>query len=280
MEQHGFIAISAHGVTADFLESVFRHSQNVLSANPETMGRYTRDDRQRGYCPNGTEQAVGATVADDKIFWMTRDPQMPENESDAPFGPNIWPEEMEYAAFQHWSLQLLQEQLRIGRAVLRGIEIGYNFQPGFLTDMTVGAESIQRPIYYPPIVGELPPGTMRSAPHEDINLLTVLFTERNAAGSDGKPDGLELFLDGTWKPVDVDQNSCVINIGEMIAAIEGLRHLKPTTHRVVMPTGEAAGRARMSIPLFMHARRSVELREGLYAGAWIDQRLAEITKRA
>ena len=49
-----------------------------------------------------------------------------------------------------------------------------------------------------------------------------------------------------------------------------------TTHRVVNPLGEAALRARMSLPLFLAAADDVVITDGRTAGELLAERIAEL----
>ena len=49
-----------------------------------------------------------------------------------------------------------------------------------------------------------------------------------------------------------------------------------TTHRVVNPTGAAAHRARMSLPLFLHPADDVVLAEGRTASSFLAERIREL----
>ena len=56
------------------------------------------------------------------------------------------------------------------------------------------SDTIVRVLYYPPVAPGTPPGAVRSAAHEDINLITLL--------SGATSEGLELLRhDGSWMPV-------------------------------------------------------------------------------
>ena len=88
--------------------------------------------------------------------------------------------------------------------------------------------------------------------------------------------GLELLgADGEWYEVPCDPGSIAVNCGEMLdRATEG--YLPATTHRVVNPTGEAAHRARMSMPLFLAAADDVIIIDGRTAEELLAERIAEL----
>ena len=136
-----------------------------------------------------------------------------------------------------------------------------------LSNMIKGSEvTLLRILHYPPISG--PVSATRAAPHEDINLITILPMS--------SADGLEV-LGGNeqWIPVPADFDHVVINIGDMLQeATAG--HFPSTTHRVVNPVGSDMSAARMSLPLFLHPRPDVVLSERYTAKSYLDERLREL----
>jgi isopenicillin N synthase-like dioxygenase len=147
--------------------------------------------------------------------------------------------------------------------------------------MATDSDTIVRVLYYPPVDAKVPAGAVRSAAHEDINLITLL--------SGATAEGLELLRrDGTWMPVHTGFDTIVVDSGDMLQNItNGL--YKSTTHRVVNPSDSSS--ERYSIPCFVHARSECDLtplpscvaRTGgqakypsLTAGEYLEQRLREI----
>ncbi|MBO0882338.1 MAG: isopenicillin N synthase family oxygenase [Mycobacterium sp.] len=146
--------------------------------------------------------------------------------------------------------------------------VGDNFSMPLSKMLDGSTGTLLRVLRYPPLVGEVPAGAVRAAAHEDINLLTVL------PASD--EPGLELLgADGQWHPVPCDTGSLVVNAGEMLDLASG-GYYRATTHRVVNPTGEAARRPRMALPLFLAPADDVVLAEGRTAHEFFQQRIKEL----
>ena len=121
---------------------------------------------------------------------------------------------------------------------------------------------------YPPLAGDEPEGAMRAAAHEDINLLTVLPASNEA--------GLQVRdIRGNWHDVPCDFGSLAINSGDMLHLASG-GYYPSTTHRVVNPSGDAARRSRLSLPLFLHPADDVVLAEGRTAFSFLQERIAEL----
>ena len=136
-----------------------------------------------------------------------------------------------------------------------------------LGDMIQGSEqSMLRVLHYPPVtVGQ---SKLRAAPHEDINLLTLL------PAADGP--GLELQLrSGEWISVPHSPGQLMVNIGDMLQEATG-DYLPSASHRVATPDTEQPATSRMSLPLFLHPRPDVVLSSRYTARQYLRQRLNEL----
>ena len=136
-----------------------------------------------------------------------------------------------------------------------------------LRDMIRDSEqSMLRVLHYPPVpVGRT---VLRAAPHEDINLLTLL------PAADGP--GLELRLrSGEWVSVPHSPGQLIVNIGDMLQEATG-GYLPSTSHRVATPDAEQPAVSRMSLPLFLHPRPDVVLSPRYTARQYLMQRLDEL----
>ena len=136
-----------------------------------------------------------------------------------------------------------------------------------LRDMIVDSQqTMLRVLHYPPIPKGQP--VFRAAPHEDINLLTLL------PAADGP--GLELqLLNGEWVSVTQQPGQLIVNIGDMLQEATG-GYLPSTTHRVATPDASHQSASRMSLPLFLHPRPDVVLSERYSAQQYLQQRLNEL----
>jgi len=136
-----------------------------------------------------------------------------------------------------------------------------------LRGMIQGSEqSMLRVLHYPPIPAGVP--VLRAAPHEDINLLTLL------PAADGP--GLELKVrSGEWVAVPHSPGQLIVNIGDMLQEATG-GYLPSTSHRVATPGKTEDAVSRMSLPLFLHPRPNVVLSSRYTAGQYLMQRLDEL----
>ncbi|PIQ43088.1 MAG: 2OG-Fe(II) oxygenase [Gammaproteobacteria bacterium CG11_big_fil_rev_8_21_14_0_20_46_22] len=125
-----------------------------------------------------------------------------------------------------------------------------------------------RILYYPPLTGHEEPNAVRAAAHGDINLLTLL----PAATADGLQ---ALGKDGQWHTVPTDPKYLIVNVGDMLEECAKGYYFS-SIHRVINPEGEAAKQARLSSPLFLHARPEVRLSDQHSAASYWAERQKEL----
>jgi isopenicillin N synthase-like dioxygenase len=129
-------------------------------------------------------------------------------------------------------------------------------------------QTILRSIHYPPVINDIEDGTMRSAPHEDINLITLLVAATEP--------GLEVKGNNDkWYQVPPIKSSIVVNAGDMLQELTN-KYYKSTTHKVINPDGANAGKSRYSIPLFVHPKGETRLSTRYTARQYLDERLGQL----
>jgi isopenicillin N synthase-like dioxygenase len=278
----GFFAVRNHGVTDELMKRAYDAARTFFHLPSDVKARYHHPAKkgQRGFTGFGKEHAKDSTAPDLKEFWQVGRPDVPD---DHPvhrlFGPNFWPDEV--PELGPTLVQLYRQLERTGEILLQAAA-EYIGEPMLqFHEMTTDSDTIVRVLYYPPVSASVPKGAVRSAAHEDINLITLL--------SGATAEGLELKRhDGTWMPIHTGFDTIVVAAGDRLQNVtNGL--YKSTTHRVVNP-GDATSE-RFSMPCFIHARSDVSLaplpscvaRTGgtakypsLTAGEYLEQRLREI----
>lgn len=278
----GFFALSHHGIPEAQSHAAYDAARAFFALPADVKQRYHRAGAkgQRGFTGFGTERAKDQTTPDLKEFWQIgRVDAPPDHEVHQPFGPNLWPDEV-VPGFRPALSDLYRALDGLGAICLEACALYLEEPQRVFADMATDSDTIVRVIYYPPTVGA-PPGAVRSAAHEDINLITLL--------SGATSEGLELLArDGTWLPIHVSFDTIIVDAGDMLQNLtNGL--YKSTTHRVVNPRD--ASTDRYSMPCFIHPRKSVDLtpmpsaiaRTGgtaqypsITAGAFLEKRLREI----
>ena len=245
-EEYGFAVIRDHGIPQELIDRAEKLSKEFFALPDEVKRAYhiPGGGGARGYTPFGTEKAKDAEVHDLKEFWhVGRD--LPADHPLSEFmADNVWPQEVE--GFRDTFTELYDAFDKAGRTVLEAIAIHLGLPRDFFDATVVDGNSVMRLLRYPPLEGEAAEGAIRAAAHGDINTITLLLGAEEA--------GLELLTrEGEWLAVDPPAGALVVNIGDMLERLTNYK-LPSTKHRVVNPKGEAAYRARYSMPFFLHFR--------------------------
>jgi len=256
LEQTGFAVLTNHGISGSRLSEVYGQWEKFF-------GSETKHDLKAehggasGYFPMKSENAKGYSVKDLKEFYHLFGPGFDKNV------PN---------GIDKSTMYLAEDLELLGSTLLSQINVEHLMRTGknlMLPSMiTESPNTLFRVLHYPPLPSDAEKGAVRAAPHEDINLITIL-PAASAPGLAVKD------LDGKWHLLDIDPGTVVVNVGDQLQEITAGK-LRSTTHRVVNPSGKEANKSRYSSPLFMHARPEVRLSERYTAGEYLEQRLKEI----
>ena len=243
IKDYGFIILKDHGVQAQLLSEAYHTLEKFFALPVETKMSYISPagGGQRGYTPFGKEHAKDSQVMDLKEFWHVGR-EMPATHRMAQFyPPNIWPSE--FPEFQKTFSQLYSSLEEAGIAMLEALSYPLEVEENFFTDMVKEGNSILRLLHYPPIPEGTDPRCLRSAPHEDINFITILPA--------ATASGLQLKdRDGSWLDVNSDLGTLIVDAGDMLARITN-DVIPSTTHQVVN-TEAGKSSSRYSMPFFMH----------------------------
>ncbi|QZD86621.1 isopenicillin N synthase family dioxygenase [Qipengyuania psychrotolerans] len=245
-QEYGFAVIRDHGIPQELIDRAEELSKAFFSLPDEVKKAYhiPGGGGARGYTPFGTEKAKDANVHDLKEFWHVGR-ELPEGHPLSEFmADNVWPSEVE--GFRETFSDLYAAFEVAGGRVLEAIALHLGLPRDFFVPTVADGNSVMRLLRYPPLEGKEAEGAIRAAAHGDINTITLLLGAEEA--------GLELLTkQDEWKAVEVPEGALVINVGDMLDRLTNGK-LRSTTHRVVNPRGEAAYRARYSMPFFLHFR--------------------------
>jgi isopenicillin N synthase-like dioxygenase len=240
----GFVAINNHGIRTQLLDKGYALAREVFGLPDDVKRKYEtpHNGRQRGYTPFGIEHAKNQASPDLKEFWHVGRTLTPEHplRASGEVPANEFPTEVPEFAKTFRTLFASFETFAGGLLEAVGEFLGK--PEDYFADLTRDGNSVLRIIHYPDQGGAVPPGAVRAAAHEDINLLTVLPASTRP--------GLELLLrDGTWLPVETPPDVMICDTGDMMQLVTA-GDLPATTHRVVNPEGSDGGR--LSMPFFLH----------------------------
>ncbi|UPT64658.1 MAG: isopenicillin N synthase family oxygenase [Hyphomonadaceae bacterium JAD_PAG50586_4] len=278
LRDYGFIVLVDHNVPIPLLNDAYTRAVQVFALPDAEKRRF--GGGLRGYTPFGTEHAKDNPTPDLKEFWQIgHEPE--EGAPPNPFSaPNVWPARPH--DFKPVFEQLFTALNETGCLLLEALALTLGLAPDHFEPLVRRGDSVLRVLHYPPIGKHADPNAVRSAAHEDINLLTILVAARGA--------GLELLdRDGAWLPIVTEANALVVDSGDMMARLTN-NIIPATTHRVVNSADSHL--SRYSMPFFMHPTADTSLaalpscvgKSALYppttAGAFLTERLKEIGLKA
>ena len=248
----GFAVVTDHGISKTYLDSFYKEWKLFFNSSIyyKTQYKFT-EKNQTGYYPFGLEKAKGSNTPDLKEFYhfylnRAKDPT------------------------NGITTYIYHKMNQLGLFLLNCIQEGLPLEVSSklsepLTSMAYDSDqTLFRIIYYPPINNKSTKG-VRAAPHEDINLITLLPM--------ATAEGLEVLgPNGNWLKVGGDPNAIIVNVGDMLQeATQG--YLKSTTHRVVNTNMD---KPRYSAPLFIHPKPKVILSNIYTADSYLQERLKEL----
>lgn len=237
----GFAVVTNHGVDHDLIREAQRAWKMFFLSDRSEKDAWKSEDGNMGYKGYKTEKAVGAKVPDLKEFYHWQPGKgLPDGVSAV-------------------TSDIFSQLEDVGFALLEVL--------GWADCCRKSDNTILRTIYYPALNFDAEPGAVRSAAHEDINFITLLVAA-SAPGLQVKDQ------QGNWHDVPHEENSIVVNMGDMLDLASG-GTFRSTTHRVVNPDNSTSDR--ISMPFFIHPHSDTVLKEGFTAGAFLAQRIAEIT---
>lgn len=276
LEHFGFFALEDHGIDPRVVDKAYQLAREFFHLPEATKHKYKIEGYrgQRGYTAFGMEHAKDSAYFDLKEFW-----HVGRLESQFGYLENIWPEEVQ--EFKQTMSTLYQQIEACTLTLLEACSIYIQEPNHHLRRIAEGGNSILRIIHYPQVPKEYQASHLRAAPHEDINLITLLV---GATAS-----GLEILTrDGSWLPIAAKKNQVIVDSGDMLQNLtNGL--FQSTTHRVVNPDNDT--QERYSMPFFCHAQSEASLAplrsclaktgsipkyRDISAGAYLTERLKEI----
>jgi isopenicillin N synthase-like dioxygenase len=243
----GFVVIRNHAVSTDLQSRAYKAIDAFFKLPESTKTKYSVPGigGARGYTAFGLEHAKDSPVGDLKEFFHVG--MNPSAKYDYP--ANVTVTEVPELKPTLW--ELYTSLLDLGCDVLRAIAILLNQPENYFQQYAPEGDSILRPIHYPPLKGDEQPKAVRSAAHEDINLITLLIGASNP--------GLQVLTQqGEWLPITTAPSEIVVNVGDMLQRLSNYK-FRSTTHRVVNPPATQSSQARFSIPFFLHPINDMSL---------------------
>ncbi|MBN9564781.1 MAG: isopenicillin N synthase family oxygenase [Alphaproteobacteria bacterium] len=252
----GFAVLTNHPISQKLIFDTYNDWQHFFADDEKEKYRF-KESEQSGFFPlDVAEKAKGATIKDLKEFYSYY------NWAPCPQKVSVNTQ------------KIYTQLLNLSSALLQWIEDetppkAQSMLSEPLSNMIKESQhNLLRVIHYPPLFKNEAEGAIRAAPHEDINLITLLPASTQP--------GLQVKdVVGTWHTLTCDPGAIIVNTGEMLdIATNGF--FKATTYQVVNPSGEDTKLSQYSMPFFLHPRSDVRLRGSKTAGEFLDERLREL----
>jgi len=256
LHETGFGVLRNHPLDQSLVEGIYAEWQAFFNSDAKHQYATGPASHDGYFAPNVSEIAKNHTQRDLKEFYHI-------------YSWGRYPSEVSDAAKRYYD-----QGSALAATLLNWVEehspakvkAGYSMPlPSMLENSD---HTLLRVLHYPPLTGQEEPGAVRAAAHGDINLLTLLPAAT-------EPGLQVLGQDDAWHDVPCDFGLLIVNIGDMLAEASG-QYYPSTVHRVLNPTGEAAKKSRISLPLFLHPRRDVVLSERYTVGSYFDERMLEL----
>lgn len=282
-EDTGFVVIKGHTLSRDQQARAYKQIDAFFKLPLETKLKYEKKGSggARGYTSFGKEHAKNHAVGDLKEFFHLGIKVPPGHALEKSYPPNVHVKEL--PGFNTELENLYTSLLELGMSMLQAIALILDLPKTYFDEKVRYGNSILRPIHYPKLQGNEDPLAIRSAPHEDINLITLLIGASSP--------GLQVKTrQGDWHAITTEAEEIVVNVGDMLQRLTNHR-LKSTTHRVINPPAHRSlDSARYSMPFFLHPVSNMSLAAlpscitpespstdaPITAGAYLEQRLKEI----
>ncbi len=281
----GFLVVKGHEVLPELQKRAYDKIDAFFKMPVEEKLKYELPNSggARGYTVFGREHAKHTQIGDLKEFFHVG-VNVPETH---PLY-SVYPRNISVPVipgFDQTMRELFDTLLGLATDLLRAFAVNLDQEEKFFDEYVRYGNSILRPIHYPPLRGDEHPDAVRSAAHEDINLITLLIG--------ASYPGLQVMgRDGNWIPITTEASEIVVNVGDMLQRLSNYKYVS-TTHRVANPPKDLMmndGSRRYSIPFFVHPVSDMSLKAlpscvaadrpprdpETTAGEYLAQRLREI----
>ncbi|MBW2291856.1 MAG: isopenicillin N synthase family oxygenase [Deltaproteobacteria bacterium] len=256
LTQFGFVRVVGHRIDDELIRRVYElYEQFFASPEPEKSKYASGAGGQRGFTAFGIEHARDQSEPDRKEFYHVGRELDPDHPLRAQYPDNVWPEHT--PELREASLTLYNALDACAHALLESLALAFQLPRETFSRMLCDGNSILRALHYPPLPpleSAAPPPhdhvDLRAAPHEDINLITLLCEATDA--------GLEILThEGRWLAVPDHPGEIIVDAGDMLSRVTN-DVIPATTHRVVS-SRVTRGRHRYSLPYFAHPYPSCDL---------------------
>ncbi len=232
LREHGFFAVTGHGVPAGVVNAAFAAGQAFFALPEATKRRWHIDGwpLKRGFDPVG---------------WQALDPGTPPDIKESFYlgveaiGPNQWPDPTLLPNFKTALTSYSRHMEVLARRLMGLFEQALGLPPAWFNPHMLQPTCTTRLLHYPPQPAVVAPGQIGCGAHTDWGALTLL-TQDDAGGLQVQR------ADGTWLDVTPTPGALVVNAGDLTQRWTNDRW-RSAVHRVV---NQHPDRERFSIAYF------------------------------
>ena len=244
----GFVIITDTGINPDAAMQTLR-ATNLFFSLPEAVKYHYEDvdgGRQRGVTRLGGENAAHEKSGQvNRVeFWH----QGRELSVDHPYLPSYRPNlHVTEGDFATVVPAMYQEFDDFASRINPAISELFEMHSGWMNQLSFEGDSILRLLHYPAVGDEVIKDGVVNVGHTDIDLYACVI-----AGS----DGLEVWIEDRWVPIDAPPGAVIMNAGDMMQLLSG-GYYPSAWHRVITRDRKTK---RLSMAFFFHPPRSTVLR--------------------
>jgi isopenicillin N synthase-like dioxygenase len=238
--ERGFFYVTGHGVPEDLLDQLASASAEFFALPAEDKLEISMDRggrAWRGFFPVGAELTSGRPDLKEGLYFGAELPDDdPRVQAGLPLhGRNLFPPQV--PRLGPLVLAYLDALTRLGQAVLTGVALSLDLDPGyFATGYAADPTVLFRIFHYPPSPPQA--GDWGVGEHTDYGLITLLAQDDSGGLQVAAPEG--------WIDAPPVPGTLVCNIGDMLDRLTGGWY-RSTPHRV----RNLSGHGRLSFPFFL-----------------------------
>ena len=256
LRDNRFVVLRSPPVNLDDLDSLYQDWKNFFSKSYEEKAKYLYSvDNDDGYIPMNTEHTRDSDKPDLKEFYQIHSERLIHGNNPC----------------TNLTKQKFLEMAHLGEYLINAIyqQLPSKIKDLMPTPLSLSVEKSNRHcmrfIHYPPCTDSQ--DLYRSAPHDDICLLTIIFPTRG--------EGLIIKKNNGWQE-ETPTDDCLVVFNSEMLEICTQGYFKSMTHHVTTDLADnAKSVSRYSMPFFVHPHSTMVLKEGLTAAAAVEQRIFE-----
>ncbi|XP_047077946.1 gibberellin 20 oxidase 2-like [Lolium rigidum] len=217
---HGFFQVSGHGVDEALARAALESANGFF--------RLPLAEKQRARRVPGTVSGYTSAHADrfaSKLPWKETLSFGFQDTAAAPVVVDYFTSTLgeDFEPMGRVYQEYCEKMKELSLTIMELLELSLSVERGYYREFFADSSSIMRCNYYPPCPE--PERTLGTGPHCDPTALTILLQD--------DVGGLEVLVDGDWRPVRPVPGAMVINIGDTFMALSNGRY-KSCLHRAVV----------------------------------------------